>query len=103
MDLLKKRLKKASKNLVVPILPTTRPTKKMIVYPVQQVPQAEDIVDNKHNSNTTFNVPQVSNHEYGLQRKLNDSPSRSSNNLSCQTGSISYTIDHSPKFEIKSR
>jgi len=94
MGLLRERLKRASKNRAVPVA-TVQPTIKMVVPPVQQVPETEDIVDDEYNSdeeehNTTFNISQESNHTSSPQRYSNDSPSRS-----YRTGSIPTTMEHS--------
>lgn len=99
MGLLRERLKRASKNRAVPVA-TVQPTIKMVVPPVQQVPETEDIVDDEYNSdeeehNTTFNISQESNHTSSPQRYSNDSPSRSASTLSYRTGSIPTTIEHS--------
>lgn len=100
MGLLRERLKRASKNRVVPVA-TVQPTIKMVVPPVQQVqPDPEDIVNDEYNSdeeehNATFNVSQESNHVPSPQRYSNDSPSRSSSTLSYRTGSIPTTIENS--------
>lgn len=97
MGLLRERLKRASKNRVVPVA-TVQPTIKMVLPPVQQVPDPEDIVNDEYNSddenNATFNVSQESNHEQSPQRYSNDSPSRSST-LSYRTGSIPTNIENS--------
>jgi len=99
MGLLRERLKRASKNRAVPVA-TVQPTIKMVVPPVQQVPDTEDIVDDEYNSdeeehNTTFNVSQESNHTSSPQRYSNDSPSRSASTLSYRMGNIPTTIEHS--------
>lgn len=98
MGLLRERLKRASKNRAVPVA-TVQPTIKMVVPPVQQVHETEDVVDDEYNSdeehNTTFNVSQESNHTSSPQRYSNDSPSRSASTLSYRTGSIPTTIEHS--------
>lgn len=101
MGLLRERLKRASKNRVVPVA-TVQPTIKVVVPPVQQVPVAEEIVDDEYNSdeehNTTFNISQESNHEPSPQRYSNDSPSRSSNTLTLRR-SIP-TIDQSSNLRM---
>jgi len=98
MGLLRERLKRASKNRAVPVA-TVQPTIKMVIPPVQQLPDTEEIVDNEYNSdeehNATFNISQESNHEQSPQRYSNDSPSRSSSTLSYRTGSIPTTIENS--------
>lgn len=100
MGLLRERLKRASKNRVVPVA-TVQPTIKMVAPPVQQIPNSEDNVDDEYSDeehNATFNVSQESNHESSPQRYSNDSPSRSASNLlSYRTGSIStsVTVEHS--------
>lgn len=103
MGLLRERLKRASKNRVVPVA-TVQPTIKMVLPPVQQVPDPEDIVNDVYNSddenNATFNVSQESNHEPSPQRYSNDSPSRSSSTLSYRTGSIPTTIENSSALRI---
>lgn len=99
MGLLRERLKRASKNRIVPVA-TVQPTIKMVIPPVKQIPDSEDIVDDEYNSddehNATFNVSQDSNHESSPQRYSNDSPSRSTSNvLSYRTGSIPVTVENS--------
>jgi cytoskeleton-associated protein 5 len=103
MGLLRERLKRASKNRVVPVA-TVQPTIKMVVPPVQPIPATDDNVD-EYNSdeeehNTTFNVSHESNHEASPQRYSNESPSRSANTLSYQTGSIPTTINSSSTLRI---
>lgn len=100
MGLLRERLKRASKNRVVPVA-TVQPTIKMVVPPVQQVvPVGEDIVEDNYNSddeehNATFNISHESNHEQSPQRYSNDSPSRPASTLSYRTGSIPTSMEHS--------
>ncbi|XP_008189868.1 protein mini spindles isoform X2 [Acyrthosiphon pisum] len=99
MGLLRERLKRASKNRAVPVA-TVQPTIKMVVPPVHQVPDTEDIINDEYNSdeeehNATFNVSQESNHTSSPQRYSNDSPSRSASTLSYRTGSIPTAIEHS--------
>lgn len=102
MGLLKERIKRASKSLAMPIPPTLQPIKKTVVYPVQQVPQAE-YIDNGNNNNATFNVSPESIKECDLQLCLNDSSSRFSNTPSYKNESISSTDEHSSTLEIESR
>lgn len=98
MGLLRERLKRASKNRVVPVA-TVQPTIKMVVPPVQQIPNSEDNVNeysDEEEHNTTFNISQESNHESSPQRYSNDSPSRSASNILYRTGNISSTVENSP-------
>lgn len=99
MGLLRERLKRASKNRVVPVA-TVQPTIKMVVPPVQQVPYTEDIVDDEYNSdeeehNATFNVSHESNHMPSPQRYSNDSPSRPASTPSYRTGGIPTAVENS--------
>lgn len=97
MGLLRERLKRASKNRVVPVA-TVQPTIKMVVPPVQQVPNNDDIVDDQYNSdeeehNTTFNVSQESQQDPSPPRYSNDSPSRPASTLLYRSGNIPTTTE----------
>lgn len=104
MGLLRERLKRASKNRVVPVA-TVQPTIKMVVPPVQQVADLLNLEDDDYNSgdeehNATFNVSRESNQEPSPPRYSNDSPSRSANTLSYRTGNIPTTNEHSPTLRM---
>lgn len=97
MGLLRERLKRASKNRTVPVA-TVQPTIKMVVPPVQQIPNTDDIVDDQYNSdeeehNATFNVSHESPQAPSPQRYSNDSHSRPSSTLSYRSGNIPTTTE----------
>lgn len=99
MGLLRERLKRASKNRVVPVA-TVQPTIKMVAPPVQQISDPQNVIGDEYNSddeeqNATFNVSRESNHEQSPQRYSNESPSRSASTLSYRSGSISTTVENS--------
>lgn len=103
MGLLRERLKRASKNRVVPVA-TVQPTIKTAVPPPQQVSNTENNVDEDLNSdeeehNATFNISFESNHELSPQRYASDSPSRNANSLSYR----STTTEHSPTLRMGHR
>jgi len=108
MGLLKERLKRASKNRVVPVA-TIQPTMKIVLPPVQHVTNVEEgIVDGEDNTsdceenNAILNVSQESNHEQN-PRNVNNSPSSSANSSSCTSETIPTTIEHSPSSEMEFR
>lgn len=83
MGVLKERLKRASKNRVVPVA-SIQPNMKTIEPPVQEVSDAEDDVydeyisaDEEHNDMS--NVSKESSHEDSPQRSSNNSHSESEN------------------------
>jgi len=108
MGLLKERLKRASKNRVVPVA-TIQPTMKIVVSPVQHESDIEErIVDNEYTSdreenNTTTRVLQESNHERNPLGNENNSPSSSPNSSLCTSENIPTTIEHSPTSEMQFR
>lgn len=108
MGLLKERLKRASKNRVVPVA-TIQPTMKIVLPPVQHVTNVEeDIVDGKEytsdceENNAILNISQESYHKQNPQRNINNSPSSSANS-SYTSETIPTTIEHSPTPEMEFR
>lgn len=108
MGLLKERLKRASKNRVVPVA-TIQPTMKIVLPPVQHVTNVEgDIVDGEEytsdceENNVILNVSQESYHEQNPQRN-NNSPSSSANSSSYASETIPTAIEHSRTPEIEFR
>jgi len=109
MGLLKERLKRASKNRIVPVA-TIQPTMKIVLPPVQHVTNVEEgIVDGEEytsdseENNAILNVSQESNHEQNLQGNVNNSLSSSANSSSCTSETIPTSIEHSPTLEMKFR
>lgn len=109
MGLLKERLKRASKNRVVPVA-TIHPTMKIVLPPVQHVTDVEEgMVDGEeYNSdceenNAVLNISQESNHEQNLQVNINNSPSSSANSSSRTSETIPTTIEHSPTSDMEFR
>jgi len=108
MGLLKERLKRASKNRVVPVA-TIQPTMKTVLPPFQHVTNVEeDIVDGEEytseyeENNAVLNVSHESYHEQNPQQNVKNSPS-SSANTSCTSETIPTTIEHSPSSEMEFR
>lgn len=109
MGLLKERLKRASKNRVVPVA-TIQPTMKIVLPPVQHVTNVEeDIVDGEEytsdceENNAILNISQESYHEQNPQKNINNSPSSSANSSSYTSETIPTTIEHSltPEMEFR--
>ncbi|XP_029345564.1 protein mini spindles isoform X2 [Acyrthosiphon pisum] len=106
MGLLKERLKRASKNRVVPVA-TIQPTMKIVLPPVQHVTNVgivdgEEYTSDCEENNAILNVSQESNQEQNPQRNVNNSPSSSANS-SCTSETIPTTIEHSPSSEMEFR
>lgn len=102
MDLLRERIKRASKNRVVPIA-TFQPTTKLVMPPIQQVHEVEEVVNDEYNfdsdeNNIFLNVSQESNHEKSLQNYSNSSPPESENNMLNKTEDI--FIEHSSSLDV---
>jgi len=109
MGLLKERLKRASKNRVVPVA-TIQPTMKIVSPPVKQVTDIEeDIVDGEEytsdceEKNATLNISQGSNHELNSQENVNNSPFDSVNSSLCTSETVPTTVEHTPTSEIEFR
>ncbi|XP_026810117.1 LOW QUALITY PROTEIN: protein mini spindles-like [Rhopalosiphum maidis] len=97
MGLLKERLKRASKNRVVPVA-TIQPTMKIVLPPIQHVSDIEHgVVDSNSDSeenNAILSVSLESNHEQNPQGNENNSPI---------TETIPTAIEYLPTPEIESR
>jgi len=109
MGLLKERLKRASKNRVVPVA-TIQPTMKIVSPPIKQVTDVEeDIVDDEEytsdceEKNAILNVSQGSNHEQNFQGNVNNSPFGSANSSLCTSETIPTTVEHTPSSDIEFR
>jgi len=109
MGLLKERLKRASKNRVVPVA-TIQPTMKIVLPPVQYVTNIEEGIVNGEEytsdceeNNAILNVSQESNHEQNPQGNVNNSPSSSGNSSFCTSETIPTTVEHSPSSEMEFR
>ncbi|KAL5234313.1 hypothetical protein ACI65C_001723 [Semiaphis heraclei] len=109
MGLLKERLKRASKNRVVPVA-TIQPTMKIVSPPIKQVTDVEeDYVDGEEytsdceEKNAILNVSQGSNHEQNFQGNVINSPSGSTNSSLCTSETIPTTVEHTPSSEIEFR
>lgn len=103
MGLLRERLKRASKNRVVPVA-TVQPTIKQVAPPVQQVPQTNEIVDDDYNSadeeqNSTFTLPCEPNQNQSPLRYSSNSPLRSGNSVSYRSGNIA-TADNTSSLRM---
>ncbi|XP_050528781.1 protein mini spindles-like isoform X2 [Daktulosphaira vitifoliae] len=106
MGLLRERLKRASKNRVVPVA-TVQPTIKQVAPPIQQIPQTNENVDDDYISadeerNTTFNVSLESNHNQNPLRYSNNSPLKSENSVSYRSGNVA-TADNTSSLQMKLR
>jgi len=106
MGLLRERLKRASKNRVIPVA-TIQPTMKVVIPPVQHVSDTEnDIIDGTSDyeeNNAVLNISQESNHERNRQRNEKNSPTNSENSFSCTSEIIPSSIEYSPTSEIEFR
>lgn len=108
MGLLKERLKRASKNRVVPVA-TIHPTMKIVVPPIQHVPDIEeDIADGEYTfdceeNNALHNVSQESNMEQNPQGNENNSPLSSENSSLCTSEAILSALEHSLASEMEFR
>lgn len=97
MGLLNERLKRVSKDGVVPVS-TVQPTEQNAISSSQQV------VSNDYDSDNEYNISDIlqeSNHEQSFQRNSNNnSPFTSANSsLSCKADNISTLITHSSLIE----
>lgn len=97
MGLLNERLKRVSKDEVVPVA-TVQPTVQNAISSSQQV------VSNDYDSDNEYNISDIleeSNHEQSFQRNSNNnSPCTSANSsLSCKTDNISTLITDSSLIE----
>lgn len=105
MGLLNERLKRVSKDGVVPVA-TVQPTVQNAISSSQQVVGTE--VTNDYDSDNEYNISDIlqeSNHEQSFQRNSNNnSPSTSANSsLSCKADNISTLIKHSSLIETEIR
>lgn len=106
MGLLKERLKRASKNRVVPVA-TIQPTMKIVIPPIQRVSDIENgVIDSTSDSeenNAMINVSLESNHEQNPQGNENNSPNNSENTSLRISETISTAIEYLPTPEMESR
>ena len=109
MGLLKERLKRASKNRVVPIA-TIQPTMKIVIPSAQHVPDLEEgFVDGEEctsdfeENNAILNVSQETNQEQNPQGNVSNSLSSSANSSLCTSETIPSTIEHPHTSEMEFR
>lgn len=106
MGLLRERLKRASKNRVVPVA-TIQPTMKVVIPPVQHVSDTEndniDGTSDYEENNAVLNNSQESNHERNRQRNDKNSPTNSENSFSCTSEILPSSVEYSPTSEIEFR
>lgn len=102
---MKERIKRASKNQVVP-KSTLQPTTKSVMPPIQLVHKVEEVVNEEYTfdsdeNNVILNTSQESNHERSPLNCSNDSPPESEINTSNKTEDI--LLEHSSFPDAASR
>lgn len=107
MGLLNERLKRVSKDGIVPVA-TVQPTVQNAVSSSQQMIDTGVTVNNDYDSDNENNISDIlqeSNHEQSFQRySNNNSPSTSANSsLNCKSDNISTLIKHSSIIETEIR